>query len=498
MSTGGIHCVREERRELRRISSCSHDISNVKELYKLLKKHSKKSFTRLKEIFKNGRMVAKINTLWDKVSETPYDESLFKLAKTYTLMYCKVIEAHRIDLDNKLDDHTIVLNWKLLFMGLVLRTCRKKYSNFECEVLARLNLGTVFSGILKLLQSFSFSYYAVTLFLRQYSVHHDLSQLGVVCLCAAAQRDGLEKSMFTIMGIELLKTLAVTCVSEWEWTMNITLDISYKTGSVMCTKYWKQTNSLIHCWLDKCYTGMQIDWTKWECFFNYWKFDDIYLRMCTFCRKRPSMTVFERLKLAALDEVNGKEKIESIAKWIPGYRVRCLWMGNHSLDQLLIDLILQTKSSSLFEALVSGSKFYCFFSDEILENKEEKDCSKILKKILFCYKECISQIQNHELLIKYDDDVLYDEEAFESQSRKILHTHYDMEKMPICPITNEVPIAPVTTFRNRYYEKHALLSWIQNSDGRDPLDPSTILSLKDVKDVNLKDFTFAKHNVSIR
>jgi hypothetical protein len=210
------------------------------------------------------------------------------------------------------------------------------------------------------------------------------------------------------------------------------------------------------------------------------------------------MTVFERLKLAALDEVNGKEKIESIAKWIPGYRVRCLWMGNHSLDQLLIDLILQTKSSSLFEALVSGSKFYCFFSDEILENKEEKDCSKILKKILFCYKECISQIQNHELLIKYDDDVLYDEEAFESQSRKILHTHYDMEKMPICPITNEVPIAPVTTFRNRYYEKHALLSWIQNSDGRDPLDPSTILSLRDVKDVNLKDFTFAKHNVSIR
>ena len=66
--------------------------------------------------------------------------------------------------------------------------------------------------------------------------------------------------------------------------------------------------------------------------------------------------------------------------------------------------------------------------------------------------------------------------------------------MPICPITNDVPIAPVTTFHNRYYEKHALLSWIQNSDGRDPLDPSTILSIKDVKDVDLKYFTFAKHN----
>ena len=492
MSLSGIHFARQERRELRQIVLCSHDISHAKELNKLLSKHFKKSFSRLKEIFQNSRMVPKIVALWDQLTESPYNESMFKLAKNYTLMYSKVMEYNRVDLDNMK-----TLNWKLIFMGLVLKTCRKEYSKFEREVLARLSLGTVFRGILKLLQSISFSYYGLTLFLRKCTVQYDLSQIGIVCLCEACQRNDIEKSMFTMMGIELLKTLAVTNVSDWDWTMNLTLDISYKNGSVMCTNYWKQTNSLIHCWLNRVYTGMQINWTKWECFFKHWEFDDIYLRMCTFCGKRPSMTVFERLKLAALDKVNGKEKIESIAKWIPGHRVRCLWMGDHSLDKLLIDLILQTKSSSLFEALVSGSKFYCVFSDEILENKNEDDCSKILKKVLFCYKECISQVQNHELLIKYYDDVLYDEEAFETQSKKILHTHYNMEKMPICPITNDVPVAPVTTFCNRYYEKHALLSWIQNSDGRDPLDPSTILSIKDVKDVDLKDFMFAKRNLPL-
>lgn len=489
MTLDGIQSSRQERREVRQISLCSQNLSNAKELDKLLKKHSKKSFSKLKEIFGNVRMGTKIQTLWKTLSESPNNGSMFRLVKNYTLMYCKVIESNQIDLDN-----TTTVNWKLIFMGLVLRTSRKGYSKFEREVLARLSSETVFRGILQLLLNIQFSYHGLTSFLRNCRLSYDVSQIGIVCLCEAFQRNGIEKSMFTIMGIELLKTLAVTNESDWKWIMNLTLDISYKNGSVMCTSFWKQTNVLIHCWLDKFYTGMQIDWTKWECFFKHWQFDDIYLRMCTFCGKRPSMTVFERLKLAALDKVYGKEKIDSIAKWIPGHRVRCLWMGNHSLDQLLIDLTLQTNSSSLFEALVSGSKFYSFFRDEILENKEEVDCSKILKKILFCYKECLSQVQNHEILIKYNDDVRYDEAAFETQSKKILHAHYDMEKMPICPITNDVPIAPVTTFHNRYYEKHALLSWIQNSDGRDPLDPSTILSIKDVKDVDLKYFTFAKHN----
>ena len=493
MSLCGIKLDRQERRELRQISQCSFNLSDAKELDKLLKKHSKKSFSRLKNIFGNNRMVSKIETLWNKVSEASGSELAFRLSRSYTLMYLKVMESFDTDLDNR------TVSWNIVLMGIILKTNRRKFSDFEIEVLKVLNVRSINRAIIKLVQCISFSFCSLSSFLQSCCVYHDISYIGIICLSEASQRDGVEKSLCTIIGIELLKTLHVRPSSDWEWVMDITLDISYKVGSVMCTRYWYHTNLLIHCWLDKFFSGMQIDWTKWECFFNHWKFDDVYIRMCTYCGKRPLMAVFERLKMAAHDKVEGKKKIELIAKWIPNYRIRCLWMGDHSLDELIIDLILQTKSSILFEALVSGSKFYELCRNEILEdNHIGDDCSKILKKILYCYKECISIINSHKQLMFFHDDVLYDGKAFDMQSEKVMHTHYDMEKMPICPITNDVPITPVTTFHNRYYEKHALLSWIHNSDGRDPLDPSTILSLRDVKDVDLKTFVFAMYKTSTK
>ena len=483
-----IKNARLKRRELRQISQCSLvEISDAMRLKCLLKKHSKQSFSRLKDIFGHHRMIVKIEELWEKVAKMPSNKNMFNLAMEYTNMYFKVVNSIYSNIDD------VNVDWKFLMLGIILQKRQKKLSEFEREILDKIDSITIFRAFVILLPCISFSFSHLTSFLRNCDIHHDFSQIAFVFLSESFHRVDLDKTLLTIVGIYLLKTLHMGQeYSETNRTMNFMIDVSYKVGSLLCTYCRRYTNSMLHCWIDKFYSGMLLDWTRWETFLKFWSLDDIYLRICSLCGKRPSMNVFERLKMSTLDDVNGKKKISSIAKWIPPYHTRCLWMGNHSLDQLMIDLIFETNSSTVFKALVSESKFYELCVQENL--LEEGDYRKTLRKILSCYNHCISKIHLHQQLMAYDDDVIYDEKAFEIQSKKIMETRYDIEKMPICPITNEVPITPVTTFHNRCYERHALLSWIQNSDGRDPLDPSTILSRKDVKFMDLNSFAHAKYD----
>jgi hypothetical protein len=246
-------------------------------------------------------------------------------------------------------------------------------------------------------------------------------------------------------------------------------------------RYSLKIRSILHSWLYRYEPDIPIYLSIWTSACEIMKFDDVLMHVYMVSGCRPHEEFMTRFQNAFREK--NTAYVDRIITFIPDQRMLRTWFGDCEIECMIVDYIWNNirddygHNEVLFMMMFDKSQFYKLKQEEVGKLNLQSACEKVayLKAL---YEESINKVHVHSEFIPFCNDLVINRSDFEDCRSRVIYKCGD--KLPTCPITNDYIMVPVATKPGRFYERDAIISWLMNSDGRDPCDPSHKVTISDL------------------